>query len=79
MESERLAHLRRRDSHGLTTRERQVLVLSDDNPAATGKDMGDLLGVSKVRAHQIRKNLVEKGMLVPDSYELTDEGKKAIS
>lgn len=79
MDSERLSHLRKRDEHGLTTRERQFLSLTDNHPAATGKEMGDLLGISKVRAHQIRRNLVEKGMLTDFDYRLTDRGREVIS
>jgi hypothetical protein len=79
MDSERLSHLRRRDEFGLTTRERQLLVLTDQHPDASGKEMGDLLGISKVRAHQIRRNLVEKGMLSDFDYRLTDRGKEVIS
>lgn len=58
-----LAAKRRKDSRGLTTRERQVLTLRVRKPEMMWKDCAELLGISKFRVTEIKRNLTVKGMV----------------
>jgi len=72
-----VAAKRRKDRHGLTTRERQVLTLRAQNPDGMWKDIAGLLGVSKFRVTEIKRSLVAKGMLT-DGGQVSEQGKEVV-
>ena len=70
-----LARKRIRDEFGLTQRERELLKL-----LAAGKNQSEAaieLGISRMRASQLRGQLREKGMITPTGL-ISKKGKEAL-
>lgn len=72
-----VAAKRKKDSLGLTTRERQVLTMRVRHEKMLWKDIAATLGVTKFRVTEIKRNLLKKGMLDPDG-SVSEEGRMAV-
>jgi len=70
-----LARKRIRDEFGLTQREGQMLAMLAD-----GKNQSEAaiaLGISRMRASQLKRQLMEKGMITPTGL-ISKKGKEAL-